>query len=176
MNTDTMGKGADIISASLVSLHKRYEDGELTLTQFKALAKAQLVRAQARGIALASLGVTADLTRMRKSVVPTAGVALPESAEDTASALVQSTIDGEPYKLDPTAAIAVMGSAHYLAAVQEATGHALETSGARYWVRVLNAGACDLCETLAEDTLPASAQMYHHKGCGCSQQPTDEKE
>lgn len=176
MNTEVMARGADKVSAAVVALHKRYEEGELTLAQFKALARAELVRAQARGIALASLGVAADLTRLRKSVVPATGLSLPESAESSASALVQSTIDGEPYKLDPLAAIAVMGSAHYLEAVQEATGRALESHGARYWVRVLNEGACELCEILAEDTLPASATMYHHKGCGCSQQPVDEKE
>lgn len=57
-----------------------------------------------------------------------------------------------------------------LGAAQEASGRAVRRHGAR-WTRRLNRGACELCQDLAGDVLPSHAEMYRHKGCGCTQQP-----
>lgn len=176
MNTEVMAKGAEATGIKLQRLQERLDAGTLSFDQFKALATSVLTRAKAQGYSLGDLGAAADLTKLRRSLVIPLGLSAPEETESTAAALVQLTAASEPYRADAMAAIAVLGSSFFLEGVQEATGRALESHGARYWVRVLNAGACDLCEVLAEDTLPASATMYHHKGCGCSQQPVDEKE
>ena len=60
--------------------------------------------------------------------------------------------------------------AEVLDAAQTASGRAVRAQGAD-WTRRLNRGACELCQDLAGDTLPSHAEMYRHKGCGCTQRP-----
>ena len=57
-----------------------------------------------------------------------------------------------------------------LASAQEASGAAVKAHGAP-WKRRLNRGACELCQDLAGVSLPSHADMYRHKGCGCTQRP-----
>ena len=47
----------------------------------------------------------------------------------------------------------------------------MRQQGIPAWTRVLNGDACELCQSLAGDVLPGDAEMYHHKGCGCTQRP-----
>lgn len=61
--------------------------------------------------------------------------------------------------------------AEVLQAAQDANGAAVRAHRTP-WTRALNSGACPLCHDLAGETLPASARMYTHKGCGCTQKPT----
>ena len=60
--------------------------------------------------------------------------------------------------------------AEVLDATQTASGAAVKAHGAP-WERRLNRGACELCQDLAGDVLPSHADMYRHKGCGCTQRP-----
>lgn len=72
---------------------------------------------------------------------------------------------------DVAEALMVAGSAVTLAHMQEARQAALKDQGAEFWVRGVEADACELCQDLGTGIMPMSTPMYHHKGCGCSQEP-----
>lgn len=171
MNTDTMGTLAQEAADRLVTLWERWEAGEVDRKQFIALAVVLLSVSRARAAALADLGLAADLTRLRGTPVAPVGLAAPVG---TPLAAVEDTLAGPPYALAPAVAVAVLGRSETLAAVQDTYSEGLRVSNVYGWTRVLNSGACELCVGLAGEVLPASAQMFHHKGCGCSQRPVEE--
>jgi len=171
--TETLAAFASATETTVVALHARFETGQITEAQFVGLATAALIRAGAQGAALADLALAASLSVQRKHPVPTLGITAPADAPDAALTAVTATLASEPYRLDPVAAVAVLGRAEALAAAQDAYGAGMRAHRVSGWTRVLNGGACSLCADLAGPVLPASAEMYHHKGCGCTQQPID---
>ncbi len=171
--TETLAAFATATETTVLALHGRYETGQITEAQFVALATAALVRAGAQGAALADLALAASLSVQRKRPVATLGLTLPAGAPDTARTAVTDTLNGERYRVDAVAAVAVLGRAEALASAQDAYGAGMRQHGVTGWTRVLNGGACSLCQDLAGPVLPTSAEMFHHKGCGCTQQPID---
>jgi len=172
--TETLAAFASATETTILALHARYETGEITGAQFVALAAAALIRAGAQGAALADMALSASLSVQRKRPGPALGLTLPDDAPVNTRAAVADTLNGEPYRLDPLAAVAVVGRAEALASAQDAYGAGMRQHRVSGWTRVLNGGACALCQDLTGPVLPASAQMYHHKGCGCTQQPIDD--
>jgi hypothetical protein len=169
-----MATFAQQVEDSLVAVHNRLDAGELVLEEFIALATALLIRAKAKGVALADLGAAAELSALRGIAVPAVGLPLPDGVEAASARAVEDTVSSDAYKLNAVAAVAVLGRAEALTSVQGAYSEALRRQDVQGWTRVLNAGACELCQDLAGDVLPASVDMYHHKGCGCSQKPVEE--
>lgn len=172
--TDTLAAFAAATETVIVALHDRYESGEIGEAQFVALATAVLIRAGAQGAALADLALAAVLTVQRQRPVPALGLTAPEDTEQRARTAVTDTLTGHPYRADPRAAVAVLARAESLSAAQNAYAAGMPAHGVTAWTRVLNADACELCQELAGPVLPASAEMFHHKGCGCTQQPVEE--
>lgn len=74
---------------------------------------------------------------------------------------------------DVAEALMVAGSAVTLAHMQEARQAALKDQGAEFWVRGVEADACEICTDLATGILPMSQAPWFHKGCGCSQEPIE---
>jgi len=171
--TETLAAFASATETTVLALHGRYETGEITEAQFVALATAALIRAGAQGAALADLALAASLSVQRQLPVPTLGLTLPDDAPEAARAAVTDTLHGQSYRVDAVAAVAVLGRAEALASAQDAYAAGIRQHGVSGWTRVLNGGACELCQDLAGPVLPASADMYHHRGCGCTQQPID---
>lgn len=171
MNTNTLGAVAERAGERLVELHARLDSGEIAREDFLLLAVAQLDISKSRAVALADLALAVDLTALRGAAVLPIGLPPPPT---TPAATVADVLDGEPYRLDAAAAVAVLGRAESLAAAQDAYGAGMQQQGVSAWTRQLNGGACKLCQDLAGDVLPASAPMYHHRGCGCSQRPIEE--
>lgn len=161
-----MGTLAQSAAGRLADLWQRWQDGDLELDQFVALAVALLGVSRARAVALADLGAAADMTRATGAVVATLGLRPPPLGAVRPVLAV----------LDSREAAEVEGRARTLTAGQDAHHEALEQHGAQGWTRVLNSGACELCQDLAGDVLPISATPYHHKGCGCSTRPVNRKE
>ena len=177
MNTELLATFAASTEGDLVALWERWEAGELTYEEFVALALVLLVRTRARAVALADVGLAADLSLATGEAVPTVGLPPEDDAPDLARTALLAALAAEAYRRDPSAAVAVLARSQALEAVQEATVAAMrEQPDVVGWTRVLNAGACELCRDLAGDVLPVHADMYHHRGCGCSTRPVTEKE
>lgn len=173
MYTDTLAALASSTEATIVALWERWQAGEITEAEFVLLAAAALVRATARGTALADAALAAALSVQRAQAVPTLGLDRPTGSGQTAERAVRDTLTSPAYALDAAAAVAVTARSEALAGAQDAYGRAMRGQGVRSWTRVLNSGACELCQDLAGAILPASARMYHHRGCGCTQRPVD---
>lgn len=171
---DTMDKLSAQAQEAVLKLFGRWSEGDITDAQFKALAAAALARYGAKGQAVADVALTASLTSLIGSVIVATGDM--DDPTDGALAAVTDTLESEAFDRDPSAAVAVMGSAFALAAMQDAYSKGMQNQGVELWVRVPNPGACEMCQDLADAYLPASVDMYHHKGCGCIQQPVKMKE
>lgn len=167
--TDTMNLTAQTVTARMQSLFDRWQSGEITEDQHQLLAEAVLTRATAVSTALADIALSAMLSSRTGQAVPTIGLQPSVAALAGVAAVVAavSALDATPDRVE------IETRAHVLGTAQDAYGDAMRGQGVEYWTRVLNSGACPLCQDLAGDVLPASADMYHHKGCGCTQRPTE---
>lgn len=170
--TETLATLAASAEAALVALLARWEAGQITEAQFRALAVAALLRAGARGVGMADLALAAFLSVEAGKAVPTVGLALPADAPGRYSTAVGAFLAGTV----TAEAAGVLGRSEALATAQDAYSDGMRQHGVEAWTRVLNSSACELCQDLAGDVLPASADMYHHKGCGCTQQPVTGRE
>lgn len=168
--TETVNAFAAAVGEQMSALFDRLAAGEITGEQFVALATALLTRAAAQGVALADLGLASTLSVQRDGPVPALGLAVPEDKPGALAVVAGALLAAEATR----DAAAVTGRAETLAASQDAFGEGLRAHGVQSWTRVLNGGACELCRALAGPILPASTDMYHHKGCGCSQRPIEE--
>lgn len=171
---DVMGRLSEQAQGAVLGLWERWEEGDVTEAQFRALATATLAKYGAKGAAVADVALAASLTTLIGAVMVTTGDMVDPS--EGAAMEVEDTLDSVGFQTDPANALAVMGSAYALASMQDAYSRGMQEQGVELWVRAPNPGACDMCQDLADVYLPASVEMYHHKGCGCVPQPVQMKE
>lgn len=168
MNTDTLARLAQRVADQLTALHARLEGGTLDEDGFLDLALALLDGARARAVALADLALAAELSALRGRVILAVGI---EPPAPLPASVVTDTLDSDQYAIDAAAAVAVLGRAVTLDAAQLATQDGMRAHGVRYWTREPNAGACEVCEDLADGLVSVDEVMWTHKGCGCAQRP-----
>lgn len=168
--TDTLAALAASTEESVVALYERFLAGELTEAEFVELATAALAVAEARGASLADVALATTLSVQRGTAVATVGLAATVTRSLARQVITEALLDPG----DVTEALRVNVRAETLAAAQDAYGEGMRQQGVDSWTRVLNSGACALCHDLAGDVLPAKAEMYHHKGCGCTQRPVED--
>ena len=196
MDPDLLAELASSTEDAVVALVVRWKAGELTDEEFVALATAALQRAQAEGYALTDVGVAAAAGKAALGLLP--GAAAAARARATVQGIVAVKVEWRPTSTaDRLAELREMlrepgqDSLYYAnvhrtikfveqaatdvrAEVLETAQEAGDTATRRHgtpWTRRLNAGACELCQDLAGETLPSHADMYRHKGCGCTQRP-----
>lgn len=161
--TDSVAAVADRTEAALLAAR------EDPTVDFLPVAVALLTRARAHAVALADLGLATDLTRLWRRYVAPLGLPAPDEpvpVEEVAAAAALTPA---------TAAVAlgVVARATVLGAAQTTYIAGLDSHGVESWTRETNAGACPLCEDMADGTeLPTTTPMWHHKGCGCTPRPT----
>lgn len=170
---DVMGKLSEQAQGAVLGLWTRWEEGDVTEAQFRALATATLAQYGAKGAAVADLALAASLTTLTGSVMVTTGDM--EDPAEGADVVLEETLESDGYQRDPANAVAVMGSAYALDKMQTAYSQGMQNQGVELWVRAPNPGACDMCMDLADVYLPVSVEMYHHKGCGCIPKPVQMK-
>lgn len=170
---DVMGKLSEQAQGSVLGLWERWEAGDITEAQFRALAAASLARHGAKGAAVADAALAASLSVLVGSL--TVGTGEMDDPAEGAAEAVEETLGSEAFSRDPSAAVAVMGSSFALAAVQDSYSKGMQSQGVSLWVRVPNPGACEMCQDLADAVMPVSVDMYHHKGCQCIQTPVEMK-
>lgn len=164
---------ADRVSAEVVALWRQAEDGTITGAQFRALAAAAIARANAQGLALADLGLTAEVARQLGRAVRPLGihdpVALDQERIDRALGQALASDDdpdGLPVRLDQIAR-----SETYLTVANGVQG-AMAGYGATGWTRRLSGTSCPLCARWADGVVrPPGTRMARHIGCDCIQTP-----
>jgi hypothetical protein len=163
--TETLHRLATTTEKQLVAAWESWQEGLITADEFYAVATAYLAAASNRAVALADVALAAYLSAALGRPVPTLGLVPPETnhTDELRRAVADET--------DPGGRVGRTGAAVALAAAQDAYGEGMRAHGVPAWTRVLNGGACPLCIDLAGDVLPGHAEMYHHKGCGCTQRP-----
>lgn len=166
-----MGR-ADAVGERLVRLHDAYLAGLMTVDEFIDAAALLIGAAQAQMWGLADASLAAWLTTETGVVVPALGISPPDNGpglREGLSALL-AVVDPE----DPAARVARMGRAETAGAFQDGYSEAMrERPEVGGYVRVLNAGACELCHWLYRDgyVWPAGKSFHRHPGCGCHPGP-----
>ena len=164
--TETLHKLATDTEAQVLAAFRSWQEGNIPQADFLAVSSAFLAAGGNRATALADLSLAAFLSAATGRAVPTLGIVPPEVDHRPELATIAATTG-----VDLAEQYATHARATTLAAAQDAYGQAMVERNIPGWTRVLNGGACPLCQDLAGDVLPGHAEMYHHKGCGCTQRP-----
>lgn len=164
--TETLDKLATATERQVVAAYESWQAGRITQDEFLAVAAAFLSAAGNKATGLADVALAAFLTLDIGKAVPTLGLIPPDVDHRPALAAIIAMTGVVLADQLGTEARSVT-----LARAQDAYGEAMTQRHIPGWTRVLNGGACPLCVDLAGDVLPGSAEMFHHRGCGCTQQP-----
>ncbi len=164
--TETLDRLATATEEQVVAAFESWQDKLIDYADFLAVATAYLSAAGNRATALADTALAAFLTTATAAPVPVLGLLPPE-------------VDHRPELATITAMtgvvvadkLTVYARATTLATAQDAYSEGITRRGIPGWTRVLNGGACELCQDLAGPVLPGDVPIYHHKGCGCTQRP-----
>lgn len=169
--TDQLAALADLTDRQVQALYTRFQAGEITAEQFIVLASAVVAQGESRAVSMADVALATTLSYQLGHVVAPVGL-LPEVApEQRVTGLVREALDD----VDPPAKLTVNVRSIVLETAQRNYGTAMKRQGVKKWTRKLNAGACEVCQDLAGDELPAHADMWTHKGCSCTQNPITER-
>ena len=166
---------ADVTGRQVVALWARVESGGLSVPAFRAAAAAVVARANARGVALADLGLTAEVMRQLGRR------AAPLGLRPTAVQIDQSRMRGDIGRVlerhadpadSPVAGLTDWARSEPLLTVATAVTAGMVARGARGWTRQLTGTSCQRCTAWADGVVrPAGTRMARHVGCDCIQQP-----
>jgi hypothetical protein len=151
--------------AAAVALWGRHEDGSLSLPEFITAATILVEAAREKAGALAAVALAARLSELTGNVVDPVAVGV--SAAEVRTAVAVAAADAAP-----TQAIGVVVRDQTFSAGREVFAEGLKVQRVPGWRRAVNATACKVCRDLAGSTfIPMSVPIWHHKGCGCHQDP-----
>lgn len=160
---------AETTSARVVTLWRQVPD-ILTLEQFRSLASTVIARANAQGVALADVGLSAEVLRqLGKARTPLGIQPTPVQVDQER---IAATIDRALALEDPEAELGRMARSEPLLTVATTVQTGMVQHGASGWTRGLSGGSCPLCVGWADGVVrPTSTRMVRHNGCDCIQQP-----
>lgn len=168
-----LSKLADSTGEALAEWWAEVDAGRMSQADFEARAVDRLVVAGHLARNVAELMVVNMLTRLRGTPVTTIDLEAVDE-EGAARASLAATMGLDRWEDDPTGALLVLGAFHVHEYARAATAESMRAHHVGYWRRVTNPGACPVCTDMAADgALPASADMWSHRGCGCIQTPID---
>lgn len=158
------------------------ETGGMTLDRFRALAAAVIVRANVRGVALADLGLTAEV--MRQLGRPSSPLGLRPTPvqvdRDRVVRDIDRILDNAPEAADSPEALTSsrqaqlhrLGRSEPLLTVATAVTAGMVARRAHGWTRMLSGTSCPLCTRWADGVVrPPTVRMGRHVGCDCIQAP-----
>lgn len=153
--------------------------GTITIRQFRSLAAAAIVQANAAGVTIADLGLAAELTRnLRRATRP---LGITPNATQLDQRRVEAAID-TVLELEPDD-VADLSESRRLRLSQVARSEPLLTVASTVtagmvarnlpgWVRQVDADPCPKCIAWADGVVrPAGTPMRRHNGCSCIQRP-----
>ncbi len=140
--------------------------GEVSPEELAALTTTVILRANARAVVLADLGLTSLLSALTRSPVPHLGLVLPASEVERVTTSVQTTLAGDVE--DYAVRLGRLATAEPLQTGRRAFHEAMEVQGVQGWTRKANPNACQLCKSLADGSvIPIRKSMVDHPGCNC---------
>lgn len=174
---------ADRTAARVAELWAMADAGEISPSEFRRLAAIAVASANAQGVTLADLGITAELIRQRRSA------ARPLGLRPTATQLDQRRIVRDIDRIletNPAIAdtpellaesrrgrLASWAASEPLLTVATTVGVAMVARGAKGWTRQLVGDNCPKCIDWADGVVRApGTRMARHPGCDCIQAPT----
>lgn len=173
---------ADAVEAEVLALWARVEAGDLTETRFRAEAAASIAAANAAGVSLADIGLSAEVTRQLR--IPSNPVGLlptpPQSDQSRIAANLAGVLTERPEGASTDdllaesrrARLGALARSEPLMTVATAVQAGMVAHAARGWTRGLNSGACKVCQGWADGVVRSTGtHMARHPGCGCIQMP-----
>lgn len=173
---------ADDTASRVVALWAVVEAGGLSEAEFSPLAAALIATANAAGVTLADLGLTAEVTRQLRAPASPLGL-LPDRVQTDQARIVaglDSVIAEQPIGADTPDALAESRRARLarfarsepLITVATAVQAGMRARGAAGWTRQTAGKSCELCTGWADGMVRSpSVQMARHNGCDCIQSP-----
>lgn len=162
---------ADRTRATVTALWARHKAGELTLGQFRALSAAAVAQANTAGVAIADVGLAAEVSRhVRK---PTRPLGLRPNAVQVDQDRMAADIDRMVERLDdPEAELGDWAASEPLLTTASSVQAAMQARGIPGWTRQLSGTSCPLCTGWADGVVRSPGiSMVRHKGCDCIQSP-----
>lgn len=157
---------------------RRYEAGTLSRETFVAVAATILLRARARGVALADIALTADAARALGNISAPLGLGLPEGdaerlRQSVATVLDQRVETASTPEQERESRLARLGRLARDSAAEAtvwATREGMQRRDTRGWVRVTDPNPCPVCVRLADGIVRSPVVvMKRHTGCMCVQ-------
>lgn len=161
---------ADDTEAKVRALFARHERGELNRSELVVELAVLLRTSTAVAIALADKYTALELGKLPGGWVPDDDEAADEAVLAEVHAAYPDEVDAD-HRAAVLSALVVAGRAVTLDALQKGRTMALKGHDVRYWRRSPEAGACEVCEDLADGIVPIAQVMWTHRGCGCGQDP-----
>lgn len=173
---------ADHTGQRVAALWSLVERGELTAAEFRRLAATAVAAANARGVTLADLGVTAEVIRQLRR--PTRPLALRPTAAQLDQRRIARDIDrildkhpaiaDTPERLAESREdrLSAWAASEPLLTVATTVGIAMTRRRVGGWTRRLLGDSCPLCIGWADGVVRSpTTRMARHPGCDCIQQP-----
>lgn len=177
------GRLAERTAAGVVALWEQVESGALTEERFRSLASAMIATANAAGVTLADLGLSAEVTRQTGVSSRPLGLRPDRVQADQAriAAGLDSVLAEQPSRADTPDALAESRRARLsqfarsepLLTVATAVQTGMARHGASGWVRQTSGKSCPLCVNWDDGVVrPTTVRMARHPGCDCVPAPT----
>lgn len=157
----------DKVRSDLERLWTRHEDGDLDFTEYTALSSAVIAQAAQQARAIGDLSVAAQLSKLNQQIEVATGETVDDDLPGEAAAAIREQTGTQSFDNDPGPAMGVAGAAFVMAAMQASIQRSMRSNKVEYFTRTANPDASDICTEMAGVTLPASVEMWHHKGCLC---------
>ncbi len=157
---------AQAARAAVLTLVSALAAAEVSRGEFAALSAATILRANARAVVLADLGLAALLSALRRVPVPHLGMTLPQTERERVAKAVETTLSGEGQ--DYPVRFGRLANAEPLETGRRAFHEGMRERGVEGWTRRARPDACALCRSLADGSvIPIRKSMVDHRGCGC---------
>lgn len=170
---DSLNTLARTIEDNLVAVLDAYNTGQIDRETFMGSAAAILTQGRAGAITIADLALATELTRLWSRPVLPLGLHFTEADVNSFEA-VRESMDSDRFQANSAAEMGTLARAAIFSAAQHATRIGLQDHKVKFWTRETNDKACPVCTGLADGTeLSVDTRMYTHKGCNCTQRPTE---
>lgn len=168
----TLGEQA---AEQVAAIFATWDRGDLEDEEAVELLAAFIAGANSRAVALADLALAATLMQQLGVPVATLGLTPPVGDADRLHKAAATILSIPDVTLERVQRLA---RAEPLGAASKAFSQGIEKSPhVTGWVRSVSGSGCELCTWWARDgqVWPADHPMPTHKGCTCSQIPTDKE-
>jgi hypothetical protein len=161
---------AQAAKTTVLTLLSAWAMAEVTPDEFTTMSTNAILRANARAVVLADLGLTGLLSAMLKTPLPHLGMSLPATEVERVEAAVQTTMSGSAD--DYPVRFGRLASAEPLETGRRAWHEALQVQGVEGWTRKASPTACAQCRGLADGSvIPINRKMADHPNCTCVAMP-----